>query len=103
MTTDRTPPKVFKLTGEVDIARQAELDAIAAAAAEAELAIVDLTEVTFLDTTVINWLLRTKKVIEEQKGRLRVVAPKGLVTRLIAITELEGVIEVFPSHLEAQG
>ena len=102
MTTDRTPPKVFKLTGEVDIARQAELDAIAAAAAEAELAIVDLTEVTFLDTTVINWLLRTKKVIEEQKGRLRVVAPKGLLTRLIAITELEGVIEVFPTHLEAQ-
>ena len=103
MTTDRTPPKVFKLTGELDLARLAELDAIAAAAAEAELAIVDMTEITFLDTTVINWLLRTKKVIEEKKGRLRVVAPKGLVTRLIAIAELEGVIEVFPTHLEAAG
>ena len=101
MTTDRTPPKVFKLIGEVDLARQAELDAIAAAAAEAELAIVDMTEITFLDTTVINWLLRTKRLIEERKGRLRVVAPQGLVTRLIAIAELEGVIEVFPTHLDA--
>ena len=103
MTTDRTPPKVFKLTGELDLARQAEMDAIAAAAAEAELAIVDMTEVTFLDTTVINWLLRTKKLIEERKGRLRVVAHKGVVTRLIGIAELEGVIEVFPTHLEAGG
>ena len=101
MAAEQTPPRVFKLTGEVDMARQAELDAIAAAAAEAELAIVDMTEVTFLDTTAINWLLRTKKEIEEKKGRLRVVAAKGLVTRLIALTELEGVIEVFPTHLEA--
>ena len=103
MTTDRTPRKVFKLTGELDLAREAELDAIAAAAAEAELAIVDMTEITFLDTTVITWLLRTKKLLEEKKGRLRVVAPEGLVTRLIAITELEGVIEVFPTHFEAAG
>lgn len=103
MTTDRTPPTVFKLTGELDLARQAELDAIAAAAAQAELAIVDLSEVTFVDTTVINWLLRTKKLLEEKSSRLRVVAPKGLVTRLIAIAELEGVIEVFPTHIEAAG
>ena len=103
MTAGQTFPSVFKLTGEVDIARQAELDAIAAAAAEARLAIVDLAEVTFVDSTVIDWLLRTKRVIEEKNGRLRVVAPKGLVTRLIAITELEGVIEVFPTQLEAAG
>ena len=103
MTTDRMPPKVFKLTGELDLARQAELDAIAAAAAEAELAIVDMTEITFIDSTVIDWLVRAKKVVEEKKGRLRVVAPQGLVTRLIAITELEGVIEVFPTHIEAGG
>ena len=101
MTSGQTLPSVFKLTGEVDIARQAELDAIAAAATEARLAIVDLTEVTFVDSTVIDWLLRTKRVIEEKKGRLRVVAPEGLVTRLIAITELEDVIEVFPTQLEA--
>lgn len=101
MTTERTPPRVFKLTGEVDLAREAELDAIAAAAAEAGLAIVDMTEITFVDSTVISWLLRTKEVVEEKNGRLRVVAPEGVVTRLIAITELEGVIEVFPTHLEA--
>ena len=101
MTTGQTFPQVFKLTGEVDIARQAELDAIATAAAEARLAIIDMTEISFVDSTVIYWLLRTKKVLEEKKARLRVVAPEGLVTRLIALTELEGVIEVFPTHIDA--
>ena len=100
MTTGQTFPHVFKLTGEVDMARQAELDLIAAAAAQAELAIVDMTEITFVDSTVINWLLGTKKVLAEKKARLRVVAPEGLVTRLVALTELEDVIEVFP-HIEA--
>ena len=103
MITGQPIPQVFNLTGEVDIARQAELDAIASAAAEAGLAIVDMTEITFLDSTVITWLLRAKKAVEERQGRLRVVAPKGLVTRLIEITELEDIIEVFPSHLEAAG
>jgi anti-anti-sigma factor len=103
MTTDRTPQKVFKLIGELDSARQAELEAIAAAAAEAELAIVDMTDITFLDSTFLKWLLRTKKVVEENQGRLRVVAPNGVVTRLLAIANLEGVIEVFPTHFEAQG
>ena len=103
MTTKQPLPIVFKLTGEVDIARQAELDAIAAEAAQAGLAIVDMTEVTFVDSTVINWLLRAKEAVEAKQGRLRVVAPKGLVTRSIHIAEIEDAIEVFPSHLEATG
>ena len=101
MTMGQTNPKVFKLVGELDIARQAELESIAAAAAQAGLAIVDMTEVTFVDSTVIDWLLRAKKAVEEKQGRLHVVAPRGLVTRLIEIVELEDVIEIFPSHLEA--
>ena len=95
-------PKVFKLTGEVDIARQAELEAMAAEAAQAGFAIVDLTETTFVDSTVINWLLRAKKLVEEEKGRLRVVARPGLLTRLIEITELEHIIEVFPPTARQQ-
>lgn len=102
MTTGRTFPQVFKLTGEVDLARLGELDAIGAAAAEAMLAIVDMTETTFVDSTVINWLLRTKDMLEEKNGNLRVVAPlDGLFARLVTMTRLEGVIEVVPTLQEA--
>lgn len=102
MTTGSTSPQVFKLTGDVDLARLGELDAIGAAAAEAMLAIVDMTETTFVDSTVINWLLRTKNILQEKNGGLRVVAPpEGLVARLVALTRLEGVIEVLPTLQEA--
>ena len=101
MTTGPTFPQVFKLAGEVDLARQAELDAIGAAAAEARLAIVDMTEITFVDSTVVTWLLRTKEVLEQKNGNLRVVAPQGLVTQLLAMSKLEGVIEVLPTLPEA--
>lgn len=101
MTTGHTFPPVFKLTGEMDLARQAELDAIAAAAAEARSAIVDMTEISFVDSTVISWLLRTKEVLQQMNGNLRVVAPQGLLTRLIALTGLDGVIEVLPTLEDA--
>ena len=94
---------MFELTGDLDIARLAELDEIAAAVVQLGFSIVDLTEVTFVDSTAINWLLRTKQVVEEKSGRIRVVAPLGMVTRLVSITGLEGIIEVFPTQLEAMG
>ena len=103
MTTDGGLSKVFRLKGELDLARQAELDAIAEAAAESHVAIVDMSEVTFLDSTVLNWLVRTKQLLEEKNRRLRVVAPAGVVTRLLSVAALEGVIEVFPTQLEAGG
>lgn len=103
MTTDRTLPMVFKLTGQLDIARQAELDDIEAAASQSDVAIVDMTEVTFLDSTALNWLVRTKRALEKKNGQLRVVASAGVVTRLLSVTGLEGVIEVIAPQSEVEG
>ena len=101
MTTDDKPSRVFRLKGELDFARQGELDAIAAAAASGKDAILDMTEVTFLDSTALNWLVRTKHTLESKSGRLRVVAPEGVVTRLLSITGLEEAINVIASQPEA--
>ena len=103
MTPDGGLSKVFRLKGELDLARQAELDAIAEAAAESHLAIVDMTEVTFLDSTVLNWLVRTKQTLEEKNRRLRVIASEGVVTRLLSIVGLEGAIEVIGPQPEVTG
>ena len=77
MATEQTLPAVFKLTGDLDMARLAELDEIAAAVVQLGFSIVDLTEVTFVDSTAVNWLLRTKQVVEEKSGRIRVVTPRN--------------------------
>lgn len=101
MTTDQTPPQVFKLTGQVDMARQAELDAIAAAAIQTRLAIVDVTEISFYRFDRYQIAVHTRNAIEEKGGRLRGGRANRSGTRLIASAGLEGVIEVFPTHLEA--
>ena len=78
--------------GELDIARMDELNKatdLALAAQAAEL-IVDLMRVTFMDSTVIGWLMRTKEEVERRQGRMRVVAvPEGGLVRLLALTGLE--------------
>ena len=78
--------------GELDIARMDELNKatdLALAAQAAEL-IVDLMRVTFMDSTVIGWLMRTKEEVESRQGRMRVVAvPEGGLVRLLALTGLE--------------
>lgn len=86
----------------MDLARQAELDAVAAAAAQSEVAIVDMAEVTFLDSTVLTWLIQTKQAFEQNNRRLRITT-NGVVSRLLSIAGLEGVIDVAPTQLEASG
>ena len=103
MTLDRPVQVLIALKGELDVARRDELEQMAVIACDGDLAIVDMTEVTFLDSTVLNWLVRTKQALERKSGQLRVIAPNGIVTRLVSIAGLEGVIEVFPTQLEAQG
>lgn len=103
MTLDRPVQVMIALKGELDLARRDELERIGAIACDGDLAIVDMTEVTFLDSTVLSWLVRTKQALEQKSGRLRVIAPNGVVTRLVSIAGLEGVIEVFPTQFEAQG
>lgn len=90
------------LKGELDLARRDELEQIGAIACDGDLAIVDMTEVTFLDSTTLNWLVGLKLALEEKSGRLRVIAPDGIVPRLVSIAGLEDLIEIFPTPLEAQ-
>lgn len=93
MTTGQTFPQVFKLTGEVDLARQAELDGIEAAATQVKYATVDLTEVSFLDSTALKWLLGIKQALDGKNGRLRLLACPGIVTRLLSLAGLEDEFE----------
>ena len=78
--------------GELDLARVDELNRATDSMLIARVVelIVDLTRVTFMDSTVIGWLMRTKEEIEGRSGRMRIVAvPEGGLVRLLAATGLE--------------
>jgi anti-sigma B factor antagonist len=99
-----SPWVVFTLTGELDLSRTPELDEMFASWLHDEPAnaIVDLSAVTFMDSTVISWLLRLRDRADQVGGLLRLVAPEGgILVRLLSLTGLDDRFAIFPTTLEA--
>jgi anti-anti-sigma factor len=89
---------VVTLGGDHDVAsRNAIADAFGVAATGRDL-LVDLSECTFIDSTIIKLLLQTMRQLEEQDARFELVIdtdPRGHVAR---VAELMGIPEVIPTH-----
>ncbi|MGR4065714.1 MAG: STAS domain-containing protein [Vulcanimicrobiaceae bacterium] len=89
---------VVTLDGEYDIARQGELDEALAPAYGASVAILDLRAVSYMDSTALTCLLRLKKrMAESGPGVVRLVAPQRPIVRLLDITRLDTVFDVYDS------
>jgi anti-anti-sigma factor len=87
------------LEGDHDVAsRDAIADAFSVAGTGRDL-LVDLTDCTFIDSTIIKLLLQTMRRLEEQDTRFELVIdtdPRGHVAR---VAELMGIPDVIPTHL----
>ena len=70
---ENSPWVLFTLTGELDMSRTPELDEMVASVLHHKPAnaIVDLSGVTFLDSSAISWLLRFKDRADQVGRRLR--------------------------------
>jgi anti-anti-sigma factor len=89
---------VVTLGGDHDVASiEAIEDAFRVAGAGRDL-LVDLTDCTFVDSTIIKLLLRTMRMLEATGARFELVidpAPSGHVARVAA---LMGIAEVISTH-----
>lgn len=88
---------VFTLAGELDVATAPTLrGALGEAASDGrhEL-IVDLTGITFLDSTGLGALIGAHKRAQENGGKIRLVAADGQILRLLRITGLLDVFAVY--------
>jgi len=84
MTT--TDPPVLRLSGEIDAATARELNASlnAAVGTSPERLVVDLTDVTFIDSTGLGALLKARAQLENQGAAMVLVCTReGAVARLI--------------------
>ena len=91
------PRLIIRFEGELDLSRVDELDgALTPAASLDGLDLtVDLTAVTFVDSTAVMWLLRTQEDLGHRNGRLGVVAtPEAGIVRLLALTGVQDLIKV---------
>ena len=104
LTIDVTPlgesrTALFSLRGSLDIATAPSLRAALLEAAEQEghETIVDLSHLEFLDSTGLGALIGAHKLAEEHQGSVRLVAQEGQILRLLRITGLLEVLNVYPS------
>lgn len=86
-----------EVSGEVDLytAPRFKEDLLALIDAGATSVIVDLTNVTFIDSTALGVLISGVKRLHETDGRLLVVASSRPVVRILAITGLDKVLTIF--------
>ncbi|MCF1510478.1 STAS domain-containing protein [Streptomyces glomeratus] len=83
--------------GEIDLDSAPQLlDALTADGAAAQVTVVDLSGVTFMDSSGINALIAAHHAAQRHGGRLRLAAPSPTVSETFGIV---GLAEVIPRHL----
>ena len=94
---------VIELAGEFDLytGPQFERVVLEAMGRGATEVVVDLSDVTFIDSTTIGILMRTRKRLTALRGRLVLVCRDENILRLLNITTLDRLFEVLRSREEA--
>jgi anti-sigma B factor antagonist len=88
---------IVTIDGEVDAANVDRVrQAIIEGSRGSDLVVVDLTTVTYIDSSMVGLLLTAAKDLRLRRGDLRVVAPA--VGRCRRVLTLSGVEELFSLH-----
>jgi anti-sigma B factor antagonist len=98
-STDDGKTQIFALHGSLDIATSPTLRAALMEAAEhaGHTLVVDLSQLDFLDSTGLGALIGAHKRASESEGSVRLVAQEGQILRLLRITGLLDVFQVYPN------
>jgi anti-anti-sigma factor len=62
--------------------------------------VLDLAQVTFMDSTGLGVIVTEHKRLEHTKGSLTIFSPPSSVRRLFEITGLDGVLDIVPANEE---
>jgi anti-anti-sigma factor len=92
----------LSLAGELDLAAVAELDRAAAGlranGAAATTTVVDLTRASFVDSSVIAWLLRLSRRVEGDGRDFVVLVERGPVRSTLEISGVSTLMTVFEQN-----
>jgi stage II sporulation protein AA (anti-sigma F factor antagonist) len=94
---------VLAIRGEADMSTALEFNArfYNAAGGGKTAFIADLSEVSYMDTTMLNALIVGHRRMLRECGRFAVVCPGGMVARLLALTGVDGLLDVFETRAAA--
>ena len=90
--------------GEIDLATSPTLqEALVEAVESRRHLVVDLSAVSFLDSTGLGVLIRTQKRIAATHKSMSLVGPTGMVAKVLRITGIDEAIPVHPNLDTALG
>jgi anti-sigma B factor antagonist len=102
ISLDRSPrASIVTGAGELDAFVADELRGAFADAAGDSRIVVDLTSVSFLDSTALGVVVRAVREVEGRGGAIRIVLPHGTARRIFELTTLDRVLPVAGSRGEA--
>lgn len=97
--------RLVTLTGELDAHDAPRLRAAFAEAFDGSPAatrvVLDLEQVSFLDSTALGTIVGLLRRVKEADGELRVVLPSTAAARIFEITGLDTILETYPSRAAA--
>jgi stage II sporulation protein AA (anti-sigma F factor antagonist) len=104
VSTDTDGIRVLTLAGEIDRdTGQALRQALDASGAPRPRIVVDLSRVTFMDSTGINIFVAAHRTLTEAGGWIRLAAPTEAVMRLLQIVGVDAVIDCRDTLRQALG
>jgi anti-sigma B factor antagonist len=94
---------VVVLAGEVDATNSDELYGVLESVVNQQprLLIVDMSELTFMDSTGLRMLLRSTRSLDAHGGVLALAAPQVAVARVLQLTRADQLIPVYGSVADA--
>ena len=96
---------VLDVGGEIDVATSPELHELLTAliGSRPELLIVNLTDVSFIDSTGLGVLVGAVRDVRAGGGDLRLVVTQPHIIKLLELTGLDEVFSVLPTTSDAVG
>ena len=98
--------RVLALRGELDVATMPSLDEALAGAVRTDgtpRLLMDLSEVTFIDSTALMRLLTALRELNRRGGRMVLACSNPTVLRLFEVTRTDETFEIFPTRDRALG
>jgi anti-sigma B factor antagonist len=93
---------VIQLVGEADVSTRAMSEAFdAEVAKKPRLLVVDLSGLSFIDSSALSVIMRTFRALQRDGSALALVSPSPAVARILQLIDIARMIPVYPSLEEA--
>ncbi|MEW6635295.1 MAG: STAS domain-containing protein [Actinomycetota bacterium] len=93
---------VVSVRGEVDLHTAPKVrDAIERAGKAAGVVVVDMSGISFMDSTALSTFMRSRDILQEKSVEMRLADPSQAVERIFSVTGFRDYFEIFPSRQDA--